>query len=152
MRPLLSAFLSGVIFSLGLGLSGMTDPANVLGFLDVAGDWDFRLALVMMGAIAVHAALRPLILKRQRPLFAAHFPTFSITRLDSKLLVGAGLFGVGWGLGGFCPGPALTSLATGAPGVLIFVAAMLAGMFLQPRLTASRVGGLGEPGAAGRGG
>ncbi|RKG92839.1 DUF6691 family protein, partial [Corallococcus carmarthensis] len=94
MRPNLSAFLSGLLFALGLGLGGMTDPANVLGFLDIAGDWDFRLAFVMGGAIAVHAALRPLIHQRERPLFAAKFPAFSSSRLDPKLLVGSALFGV----------------------------------------------------------
>ena len=134
MRPNISAFLSGLLFALGLGLSGMTDPANVLGFLDIAGDWDFRLAFVMGGAIAVHAALRPLILKRKQPLFAIEFPTFSVTRVDRKLLAGAALFGVGWGLGGFCPGPALTSLASGAPQVLVFVPSMFAGMYLAQAL------------------
>ncbi len=130
MRSNLSALLSGALFAVGLGLAGMTDPANVLGFLDVAGDWDFRLAFVMAGAITVHAALRPLVLRRERPLFAGTFPAFTSTRVDPRLLVGAGLFGVGWGLGGYCPGPALTSLASGASGVLLFVPAMLVGMGL----------------------
>ncbi|NRD66983.1 YeeE/YedE family protein [Corallococcus exiguus] len=130
MRSNISAFLSGLLFAIGLGISGMTDPANVLGFLDIAGDWDYRLAFVMGGAIAVHAALRPLILGRERPLFAAKFPTFSARGVDRGLLVGAGLFGVGWGLGGYCPGPALTSLATGATQLLVFVPAMFAGMAL----------------------
>ncbi|MBZ4371741.1 DUF6691 family protein [Corallococcus sp. AS-1-6] len=149
MRPNLSAFLSGLLFALGLGLGGMTDPANVLGFLDIAGAWDFRLAFVMGGAVAVHAALRPLIHKRERPLFAAKFPTFSVSKLDRKLLVGSALFGVGWGLGGYCPGPALTSLASGASGVLVFVPAMFAGMYLAQVLqtrrgaTAGRSPGLG---------
>lgn len=146
MRPSLSAFLSGLIFALGLGLSGMTDPANVLGFLDVAGDWDFRLAFVMGGAIAVHAALRPLIHQRERPLFAAKFPSFSASRVDPKLLVGAGLFGVGWGLGGYCPGPALTSLASGASQVLVFVPAMFAGMYLAQVLQARRGASAATPG------
>lgn len=130
MRPFVSAFLSGLLFALGLGISGMTDPANVLSFLDVAGDWDFRLAFVMGGAVAVHAALRPLIHKRERPLFAEKFSSFPAQRVDPKLLGGAALFGVGWGLGGYCPGPALTALASGGPQALIFVAAMAAGMYL----------------------
>ena len=138
MRSFLSAFLSGLLFALGLGISGMTDPANVLGFLDVAGDWDFRLAFVMGGAIAVHAALRPLIHKRERPLFAAKFPSFPVSRVDPKLLAGAALFGVGWGLGGYCPGPALTSLSSGAPQLLVFVPAMFAGMYLAQVLQARR--------------
>jgi len=125
-----SAFVSGLLFAIGLGLSGMTDPANVLGFLDIAGAWDFRLAFVMGGAIAVHAALRPLILKRARPWAAAAFPAAAARRVDGKLVAGAAVFGVGWGLGGYCPGPALTSLATGAVQLLVFVPAMFAGMYL----------------------
>ncbi|XXF78583.1 YeeE/YedE family protein [Myxococcaceae bacterium GXIMD 01537] len=135
MRFLVSAFLSGVLFAVGLGLGGMTNPANVIGFLDVAGDWDFRLALVMGGAIAVHLPLRLLILKtRKQPLFAEKFPSFALTQVDNKLLMGAAVFGVGWGLGGYCPGPALTSLATGALPVLLFVPAMFAGMFIAQRV------------------
>lgn len=141
MRSLLTAFLSGLIFALGLGLSGMTDPANVLGFLDVAGDWDSRLAFVMAGAIAVHAALRPLILQRERPLFAVKFPSFPVTQVDPKLLTGAALFGAGWGLSGYCPGPALTALSSGAPQVLLFVSAMFAGMYLAQVLQARRAAG-----------
>jgi hypothetical protein len=148
MRSSISAFLSGLLFAIGLGVSGMTDPANVLGFLDIAGDWDFRLAFVMAGGIAVHAALRPLILKQERPLFATGFPTFSVTRVDPKLLAGAALFGVGWGLGGFCPGPALTSLASGAPQVLVFVPAMFAGMYLAQALQMGRGVQEGIPGRA----
>ncbi|WP_223638217.1 DUF6691 family protein [Corallococcus sp. EGB] len=138
MRSNLSAFLSGLLFALGLGLGGMTDPANVLGFLDLAGDWDYRLAFVMGGAIAVHAALRPLIHQRERPLLAAKFPALAARRVDRQLLVGAALFGVGWGLGGYCPGPALTSLATGATRLLVFVPAMFAGMYLARVLRAPR--------------
>lgn len=138
MRPSISAFLSGVLFALGLGLSGMTNPANVIGFLDFAGNWDYRLAFVMGGAIAVHAALRPLILVQERPLFAAKFPAFPASRVDAKLLAGAALFGVGWGLGGYCPGPALTSLASGAVQLLVFVPAMFAGMYLVQVLQARR--------------
>lgn len=145
MRPSISAFLSGFIFSLGLGLSGMTNPANVLGFLDIGGEWDFRLAFVMGGAIAVHAALRPLIHKRERPLFAAKFPSVPVSGVEPKLLVGAAFFGVGWGLGGYCPGPALTSLASGAPQVLIFVPAMFAGMYLAQVLQARRGASTGTP-------
>lgn len=146
MRPSLSAFLSGLLFALGLGISGMTDPANVLGFLDLAGDWDYRLAFVMGGAIAVHAALRPLIHKRERPLFAPKFPSLSASGVDRKLLVGAGLFGVGWGLSGYCPGPALTALASGATPLFVFVPAMFAGMYLAQVLQARRGASAGAPG------
>jgi hypothetical protein len=148
MRPSLSAFLSGLIFAIGLGLSGMTDPANVVGFLDIAGDWDFRLALVMGGAIAVHAPLRLLIHTRERPLFAEKFPVLSVSRVEPKLLGGAAVFGVGWGLGGYCPGPALTSLASGASQLLVFVPAMFAGMYLAKVLQA-RGGASAEPPGAG---
>lgn len=150
MRPSLTAFLSGLLFALGLGLGGMTDPANVLGFLDIAGDWDFRLAFVMGGAIAVHAMLRPLIHKRERPLFAVKFPSVSSSGVDPKLLVGAGVFGVGWGLGGYCPGPALTSLASGAAQVLIFVPAMFAGMYLAQVPQVRRDASGGTRGLGGR--
>ncbi|MBN8467594.1 YeeE/YedE family protein [Corallococcus exiguus] len=138
MRPSLLAFLSGLLFAIGLGLGGMTDPAKVLAFLDVAGDWDFRLALVMGGAIAVHAPLRRLILRREQPLFAATFPSFPRQRVEAGLVGGAALFGVGWGLAGYCPGPALTSLASGAAGAWVFVPAMLVGMVVARRLSASR--------------
>lgn len=149
MRPSISAFLSGLLFAIGLGLSGMTNPANVIGFLDIAGHWDFRLAFVMGGAIAVHAALRPLIHKQPRPLFAEKFPSFPISRVDPKLLAGAALFGVGWGLGGYCPGPAFTSLASGARQLFIFVPAMFVGMYLaqvvqKQRELKARAPSLGE--------
>jgi uncharacterized membrane protein YedE/YeeE len=146
MRFSFSAFLSGLIFALGLGLSGMTDPANVIGFLDIAGDWDYRLAFVMGGAIAVHAALRPLVVKQERPLFAAKFPSFPASRVDAKLLAGSALFGVGWGLGGYCPGPALTSLASGAVQLLVFVPAMFAGMYLVQVLQSRRAASARTPG------
>ena len=130
MNSALAAFVAGLIFAIGLAISGMTQPGKVTAFLDIFGNWDPSLAFVMMGAIAVHAVLYRVIRQRTTPLFA---PTFSIpTRsdLDLRLLGGAALFGVGWGVGGFCPGPAVTSLASGQSSVLIFVAAMLVGMFL----------------------
>ena len=131
MRSFISAFLSGLIFSLGLGLSGMTDPANVLGFLDITGNWDFRLAFVMGGAVAVHAVLRPLIHKLERPLFAANFPSFTVHGVDPKLLGGAALFGVGWGLSGHCPGPLLVAVAGGSATALLFLPAMLVGGWVR---------------------
>lgn len=137
-RASISAFISGLLFAIGLGLSGMTDPAKVLGFLDVAGDWDYRLAFVMGGAIAVHAVSRRFILKREKPWFGATFPERPMGQVDARLLAGAALFGVGWGLGGYCPGPALTSLTTGAIQVFVFVPAMLVGMSLVPLLKRPR--------------
>ncbi len=130
MRAGFMSFASGLLFAFGLGLSGMTQPAKIVGFLDFAGNWDPSLAFVMLGAIGVHTVLSRLILHRPAPFFANAFSVPTRTDVDPKLIGGAALFGAGWGLGGFCPGPALTSVATGSVTVLIFVAAMMAGMLL----------------------
>ena len=127
----LGALLSGVIFGLGLAVSGMMNPAKVIGFLDVAGSWDPTLAFVMGGALLVTIPAFRLILGRERPLFDKSFSLPSKTSLDGRLISGAALFGVGWGMVGFCPGPAVAALATGLTPVLVFVAAMVAGMVLQ---------------------
>ena len=126
----LAAFVAGLIFAVGLAISGMTQPGKVAAFLDIFGNWDPSLAFVMMGAIAVHAVLYRMIRQRSTPLFAATFAIPTRSDLDPRLIGGAALFGIGWGMGGFCPGPAVTSLASGHPAVIIFVAAMLAGMLL----------------------
>ncbi|MCE9673443.1 YeeE/YedE family protein [Myxococcus stipitatus] len=128
MKASLAAGLAGVLFAVGLGLGGMTDPAKVVGFLDVAGAWDPSLAFVMAGALGSHALLRRLILRRQRPVLAQSFALPTTTRVDARLVVGAALFGVGWGLAGYCPGPALVVLPVGGLTVVLFVAAMVAGM------------------------
>ena len=131
MKAALAAGLAGILFSLGLGLGGMTDPAKVLGFLDVAGAWDASLLFVMAGAMGTYTLLRLLILRsRQRPVLAPAFPELGKARPDARLVAGAALFGVGWGLAGYCPGPAFTSVASGAGTVLLFVAAMVGGMLL----------------------
>ena len=130
MKSLLS-FISGVVFALGLGISGMTRPVKVIGFLDFAGDWDPSLAFVMIGAIAVYFVAYRWIRIRSAPLLTNRFSVPQRTDLDRNLVVGAAVFGAGWGLSGFCPGPALTSLASGAVPVMVFVAAMVAGMYLQ---------------------
>lgn len=125
------ALLSGLIFGLGLIVSGMSNPAKVLNFLDLFGTWDPSLAFVMGGAIAVTApGFLWLTSNRERPFFGNQFHIPSRTDLDPKLLTGAAIFGFGWGLGGFCPGPALTALPIGATGTLIFVPFMLAGMWI----------------------
>lgn len=127
----LIALLAGIIFGLGLIVGGMTNPAKVLAFLDITGDWDPSLAFVMLGAIAVgffafRAAARKPVSLLGMPV---HLPG---TRLiDRKLLLGAVLFGTGWGIAGFCPGPAVTSVFTGGVAVWLFVASMLAGMALH---------------------
>ena len=114
-----SAFGAGLLFGIGLWLSGMANPRKVLDFLDITGNWDPSLLLVMAGAVAVTAiAFRPLLKRR---------PMEFKTALDAPLVIGAALFGIGWGIGGYCPGPALTALSTLSAEVLIFVAAMVAG-------------------------
>jgi hypothetical protein len=130
MNSLLASFLSGCIFAIGLGLSGMTQPAKVTAFLDFTGNWDPSLMFVMGGAVMVHAVLYRLIRRRATPLFFSVFATPTRRDIDLRLLGGAALFGVGWGLGGYCPGPALTSLVSGRMPVIIFVASMLGGMIL----------------------
>ncbi len=122
-------FLSGFIFALGLGIAGMTQPAKVIGFLDFTGKWDASLAMVMLGAIAVHLVAFRLIRRRARPVLAPAFSVPSSERIDRRLVIGAGLFGLGWGLAGYCPGPALVSLATGGR-VVVLVLGMLGGMVL----------------------
>ncbi len=138
MAALVAAFASGFVFALGLALGGMTQPSKVVGFLDVTGAWDPSLALVMGGALGTHALLRTFVLSRPRPLLAASFLVPSQTDLDARLLGGAAIFGVGWGLGGFCPGPSLAALGAGMPAALVVVPAMLAGMLLHDRWYAPR--------------
>ncbi|MBN8231272.1 YeeE/YedE family protein [Corallococcus macrosporus] len=131
MKAALMAGLAGILFSLGLGLGGMTDPAKVVGFLDVAGDWQPGLAFVMAGAMGTYALLRRLILRQRRaPVLAPTFPALGNARPDARLVAGAALFGAGWGLAGYCPGPAFTSVGSGANPALLFVAAMVGGMLL----------------------
>lgn len=130
MTPLVSSFLAGMVFAVGLGISGMTQPAKVVGFLDFTGNWDPSLAFVMLGAIAVHAFAYRLIRHRPAPIFAPAFAVPPRQDLDLRLVSGAALFGIGWGLGGFCPGPAVTSLPSGHVSVLLFVVAMVAGLYL----------------------
>lgn len=130
IRSLLVPTLSGALFAAGLVLSGMTRPGKVVAFLDVAGAWDPSLAFVMVGAIAVQAVAWWLSRRMQAPWAADRFVLPTYRDIDARLLGGAVLFGVGWGLGGFCPGPVLVSVATGSTNVLIFVAAMLIGMKL----------------------
>jgi uncharacterized membrane protein YedE/YeeE len=124
------AFASGLLFALGLGISGMTHPSKVIAFLDFTGDWDPSLALVMGFGALVNLAAFQLILRRGAPLFAPAFSLPTPTRIDAALLGGSAIFGVGWGLGGFCPGPALVAAVTGVAPVVAFVVAMLGTMAL----------------------
>jgi uncharacterized protein len=127
----LAAFAAGIVFAVGLALSGMTKPAKVVGFLDVAGAWDASLAFVMMGAIAVHAVAHRLILRRGAPLFADGFHLPTRRDLDARLVSGAAIFGIGWGLGGYCPGPAIVAAGSGALVALVFVVGMTAGVLVE---------------------
>ena len=138
MKPAVTALTAGALFGIGLAVSGMTLPAKVIGFLDVTGRWDPTLAFVMAGAIAVHFVLFRLILRRQAPIFDSHFHVPTRRDIDLRLIGGAALFGVGWGLAGQCPGPALTNLATGAPSAFLFVATMAAGMVIQREVDRAR--------------
>lgn len=124
----IAAAAVGLIFGLGLVISGMADPAKVQNFLDVAGAWDPSLAFVMAGAIAVALPGYWLVRRRTRPLLGGSFAAPATSAIDTRLVAGAAIFGVGWGLAGFCPGPAVASLALGASGTLAFVPAMLIGI------------------------
>ncbi len=129
MKSSLLSLLAGVIFAIGLGVSGMSQPQKVMDFLDFTGAWDPSLMLVMVGAIGVNTlAYRLVVQKREKPLFEPRFLIPTRTDLDWKLIVGAAVFGVGWGLGGYCPGPGLVSLAGGGVGAIVFVVTMLLGM------------------------
>jgi uncharacterized protein len=133
MRILISA-IAGLVFGLGLIISGMADPAKVQNFLDLFGNWNPSLAYVMLGAIAVTFVGYRLAFGRNTPLLADAFSLPSKTDIDVRLLAGAGLFGIGWGLSGFCPGPAIVSLPLLATGTLVFVPAMVVGMLLARAL------------------
>ncbi len=134
----LFSFVAGLVFGIGLIVSGMANPAKVQGFLDLAGRWDPSLAFVMGGAIAVGTFAFRLAHLRARPVLggAMHLPTSR--DLSKPLILGSLAFGIGWGLAGFCPGPALVSLGTGAPKAYVFVLAMLAGMGLYELIGGAR--------------
>jgi uncharacterized membrane protein YedE/YeeE len=126
-----AAFGAGALFAVGLAISGMTRPSKVVGFLDLAGDWDASLAFVMMGAIAVHLVAYRVVLRRPAPLFDVRFHLPTRKDIDGRLVLGAALFGVGWGLGGYCPGPGLVSAAGASLGALVFVVGMTLGMVIE---------------------
>ena len=129
------ALFAGILFGLGLTLSGMSDPAKVLGFLNIAGDWIPDLIFVMGGAVVVTLIFTPLVEKRARPLLADSFSLPTTQTLDKRLVSGAVLFGVGWGLSGYCPGPAVVSLLYGYESTIVFCLAMLAGMSIEGRVS-----------------
>lgn len=128
MKANVVAFLAGLVFAVGLALAGMTQPSKVVGFLDFFGDWDPSLMMVMVGAIGVHFVLFRLILKRKSPILTDAFQVPTRRDITPELVAGSAIFGVGWGLGGYCPGPGIAAVATlGAP-ALTFVGAMTVGM------------------------
>jgi uncharacterized membrane protein YedE/YeeE len=127
---LIASLLSGLVFGLGLIVSGMASPAKVLAFLDIAGAWDPSLAFVMVGAIAVGLVAFAVARRRTVSFLGADMKLPSQHRIDRRLVLGSMLFGIGWGVAGLCPGPALVALGTGSPEALVFVLAMLAGMAL----------------------
>lgn len=123
----IAAIVSGIVFGLGLAISQMINPGKVVGFLDVAGNWDPSLALVMGGAVVVTFFAFRLTKKRQAPLFDTMFHKPAKSRIDAQLVIGSAVFGVGWALSGYCPGPGIATLVTGSTEAFVFVAAMIAG-------------------------
>ena len=134
----LTLFLTGLVFGTGISISGMANPAKVLNFFDVAGTWDPSLAFVMGGAVIVTFFGYRFVLKRPMPAMADRFHLPTSRTIDARLLGGSAVFGVGWGIAGFCPGGALPALGTGDPAVFIFVAALVAGILLARGITATR--------------
>lgn len=130
MRQGFFAAASGFLFALGLAMAGMTSPGNIRGFLDVFGDWRPALAFVMVGAIGVNAVAFALLRRKARPFCAERFHLPTRRDLDARLIGGSALFGVGWGLGGFCPGPGVVAPWSGAGAGFVFLASMLAGMWI----------------------
>lgn len=127
---LIAAYLIGLVFGIGIALSGMANPAKVLNFFDVMGRWDPSLALVMGGAVATTFVGYRLVFRRRTPILAGTFQLPTSRRIDARLLGGAAVFGLGWGIAGFCPGGALPALGTGRWQVFVFAATVVAGIFL----------------------
>lgn len=137
MKVTLVSFISGLIFGSGLVIGEMTRPIRVLGFLNIFGDWDPTLFFVMGGAVFVHMICYPLITKRSEPILKSNWSIPSKSKITTQLILGSFIFGVGWGLAGYCPGPGITSLASFSVRPIIFVSCMFFGMFIF-RLTSSK--------------
>jgi hypothetical protein len=133
-----SALLAGLIFGLGLAISQMVNPKKVLDFLDVTGNWDPSLALVMAGAVGVAMLAFRFVIRRGQPMFESEFHLPRMTKMDRRLLIGSGVFGLGWGIGGYCPGPGIAALSAGSVDALVFVAGMVLGSLLYRRVAAPR--------------
>jgi len=135
VSALLSAIAAGFVFGLGLWISGMANPAKVIGFLDISGEWDPSLALVMAGAVAVTVVAFRLTLRRGKPMLEESFALPTKKDIDAPLVAGSAVFGLGWGIGGYCPGPGLTALATLSTESVVFVAAMVVGGLVHRAIT-----------------
>lgn len=131
MRHNVVALLAGMIFAIGLAVSGMTQPGKVIGFLDFTGAWDASLAFVMIGAIGLNLVVFRKALQRSGPILGGAFHLPDRKDIEPRLLIGAALFGIGWGIAGYCPGPGVVSLVSGTSGPLVFVVAMIAGIVLH---------------------
>jgi hypothetical protein len=131
MNALIAA-VCGALFTAGVCISGMVRPSKVLGFLDFGGSWDPSLALVMASALALHAIAWRIVKRTPSPPFGSQFPRAPSQTIDRRLIGGAAIFGVGWGISGFCPGPAIVSIVSGATSSLVFVGAMAAAMLATP--------------------
>jgi uncharacterized membrane protein YedE/YeeE len=130
MKSLMVALISGILFGLGLSVSQMIDPAKVVNFLDITGSWDPSLAFVMAGALAVNLVATPLILKRKKPICDKLFRTPLKEQIDRRLILGAALFGIGWGIAGYCPGPMITSISFMTGDILIVLSAYIVGTLI----------------------
>lgn len=128
---------SGALFGIGLGMSGMTRPARIIGFLDVTGSWDPSLVLVMVGAIAVYLPAYWIITRRKHPIMDVRFWLPTRTEIDTRLIIGASIFGIGWGIGGICPGPAIAAVGTGYAPYIVFAPAMALGMIVHNTVTSA---------------
>lgn len=152
MKIKIGAFLGGAVFGVGLAIGGMTQPAKIVGFFDFFGSWDPSLAFVMLGALIVYAPVyRWAVRTWQRPIWAPKFTLPTRKDIDGRLVLGSAIFGVGWALGGYCPGPAFTSVGGGSTEALTFGAAMLAGVGAYQvfmRVREGRTGGPADPQAA----
>jgi uncharacterized membrane protein YedE/YeeE len=137
----IATFVSGLLFGLGLVVSGLINPAKVLNFLDITGSWDASLALTMGAAVVTTGLGYLFVLAKPAPLLGGNFHLPPATAVDGRLITGAALFGIGWGVVGYCPGPAIAALSAGSVLTFVFVAAMLAGMAVSRALTLRNVGG-----------
>jgi uncharacterized membrane protein YedE/YeeE len=136
---LIAGYLNGLIFGIGIAISGMANPAKVLNFFDIAGAWDPSLIFVMGGALITTLIGYRLVLGRAAPVLTGMFQVPTARDIDARLIGGSAVFGIGWGIAGFCPGGALPALGTGQPDVFVFVAALLAGMFIARWVQRRRV-------------